>query len=162
MKPTTTTVALTSLATTIALLLTGCCCGDAAKMVTGSTELIQGMRSAPGAQDVRDAGCQEAMVLTPETLKKFTELFAPEESDTSDVDKVTHHMVMCQVPTPDTKMTCKDVAKAYTGAKDVDQKEVVVSVNAQGQEEPVCSGLFNTKGKRLGDADTSSFGNLTE
>ena len=115
--------------------------------------LIVEATNAPGAQEMRDAGCQEAMVTTVSQLTTLVSSFIPEGEGTDDFAAMTASqeiLLFCQVQPWSKAPDCGELARVYGDAVDPDPAQVVVMVQKQGQSDPVCSGYYAPDSTRLG------------
>lgn len=102
--------------------------------------------NGPGAQEVRNAGCPEALVLDMEEMMELIELFADGGMPSLGVGV----MVMCQGSfgeLPD----CGEVAQAYLSAKELPPGDFVVLVKTKSQKGEQCSRRYSETGEDLGD-----------
>lgn len=140
----------------LALWLSGCCCGDAAEMLQSGIELAENMQNAPGAEDLRAAGCSEAMVMSPEVIKGFAEAMGAEKEDMSELENWKDELVICTRSDSLSALDCPKVARVYAGSEGVTSERFGVIVQVEDQEEPVCQGYYNDKGERVGELDEES------
>lgn len=140
----------------LALGLGGCCCGDAAEMFKGGLELAEGMQNAPGAEQLRGAGCSEAMVMTPEAIRRFAVAMGADEEDLDELDEWKEELVMCTREDSLSALDCPKVARVYAEANDAASERFGVIVRVNGQEDPVCQGLYNAEGDHLGELTEES------
>ena len=97
---------------------------------------------APGAEELRKLGCEQAAVFTKEEAADFmTTLgkFAPkEEQGTMEVP-----MIFCNVRIKKDTLTCKDLTLTYASAVSDAPNEVLVLMQTQSfPQQVVCSGLY--------------------
>ncbi len=114
----------------MSLALAGCCGEDISKVMDvakGGINMINEMQNAPEAIAAKGAGCEQAFYVTPEGLKKFVKLVAPD----------------------DKKLACNKVAAAVTESGKVKRK-FAVTVTQQGKDKPICDGMYDKDGKHLG------------
>ncbi|MBH24185.1 MAG: hypothetical protein CMH57_06975 [Myxococcales bacterium] len=113
--------------------------GEVGKVLGSGVEMMQEAQSAPGTDELRGAGCDVAMVITPEILEKFIDVVKDMDTKGFDEDgelpKDTA-MVICTL-NETAKVTCDDAARAYIKAVKPDHN-MMVTVNRQGQEESEC------------------------
>lgn len=96
---------------------------------------------APGADELRKLGCDQAAVFTKEEAAAFMESlgkFAPkEERGTVEVP-----MIFCNVRVKK-ELTCKDLTLSYAAAVSEAPSEVLVLMQTQSfPQKVVCSGLY--------------------
>ena len=102
--------------------------------------------NAPGAQEVREAGCPEAFVLDMGDMTELIDLF----SDGGAKPLSTGVMVLCQGAfgqLPD----CTEVAKAYLKANGRPPGEFMVTVKLKNAKQEQCARRFSEAGEDLGD-----------
>ena len=116
--------------------------------VTGAAvELTREAMRAPGTAELREAGCDQAMVYTPERFRRFFEAANPDREPPS----LHHPLVVCQLregPDPGSDA----VARAYATAVDPRPSAIGVTVQVVGQRQPTCEGLYGPDGASLGAA----------
>lgn len=144
--------------------LAGCCgeCGDglsdAAKVAKGGYQFFIEMSTAPGTEELKKVGCDTPLVLTPEMLERF--LKTVEEVDKNankqQPPNLPYRMVTCQVAKTKTELDCETIARTYGKAVADAPKEFGVTLQVQGGEEPVCAGVYDPKGERLGELDAAA------
>jgi hypothetical protein len=124
-----------------------------AEGVKNGYSLIVEATNAPGAQEMRDAGCQEAMVTTVSQLTTLVTAFVPEGEGTDEfaaMNQSQEILLFCQVQPWSKAPECGELARVYSDAVDPDPAQVVVMVQKQSQSDPVCSGYYAPDGTRLG------------
>lgn len=113
---------------------------------------------APGTQDLRDAGCEVAMVTRLDDMIGFMSQILPEEA----VKKLTgtelgsETLVLCQVSLFTGNEGCADYARVYGAAVPDPPARFIMMVREQGGE-PVCQAYFTPDGTYLGRADEKDF-----
>lgn len=148
--------------------LQSCCgeCGDVAKVMGGTVQLIQEMSSAPGTDELKAAGCDTAMVISPEMMAKFAKTLNDLDSSKNkqqNIPELPYTVVTCQVQRKKAGVDCEAVAKIYGKAATPAPDKFGVTVNVSGQNEPMCAGEFSPEGEKLGEMDkntTSSVGGV--
>lgn len=110
-----------------------------------SVKIMAEAQSAPGTDELRALGCDQAFALDPMKMAKiadrFTDAGAPPPRTPSDIDR----MVMCQVGAFGAAPTCDDAARAYVkGAAPT--RSFTLSVQQQGSSRPHCSGVYSPAG----------------
>ncbi len=140
-----------------AFALAGCCgeCGEGistfGKAAKGTYQLFQEMSTAPGTEELKQLGCDGPMVITPEMLKRFGQtLDEIEPEKTHDMPDLPYRVVTCSVNAKPS-FDCEEVASTYVKAVPDVPAEFGVTLQQQGKQEPVCSGLYSAKGERLGE-----------
>lgn len=116
-------------------------------------ESIVASRDAPGAEELRGAGCDEAMVMEPQVFAKMAEGLAGalgqqspfEQSDA--LDEMPGLFVVCTV-TGSSGMTCAEAARVFREATGWDQP--FMAQVARGGEEP-CQEVYDGQGNLVGD-----------
>lgn len=111
--------------------------GDAAKIMAEA-------QSAPGTDELRALGCQQAFAIDPMKMVKIADRFndagAPPTAMPPDLDRI----VMCQVGSFGAAPSCDDAARAYvTGAAPA--KSFMLTVQQQGGHKQ-CSGVYSPSG----------------
>lgn len=113
--------------------------GDAAKLAAEA-------QNAPGTKELRAAGCQEAMALDTEKMKKLISSFvdagpgaAPEMPGELDTEK----MVVCKASPIGSTPKCDDLAKTYAGAAHL-KGQFMLSV--QQNNATTCTGIYSSSG----------------
>lgn len=140
----------------LALWLSGCCCGDAAEMLQSGIELAETMQNAPGAEELRAAGCSEAMVMSPEAIKGFAEAMGADKEDMGELESWKEELVICTRGDSLSALDCPKVARVYAGSEGVTSERFGVTVQVEGQEEPACQGIYSDKGERIGELNEES------
>jgi hypothetical protein len=107
--------------------------------------LMMSAAKAPGAEQLRKLGCDQAAVFTKEEAAAFMESlgkFAPaEERGTMDVP-----MIFCNVRAKK-ELTCKDLTLSYAATVPEAPNEVLVLMQTQSfPQQVVCSGLYAKDG----------------
>lgn len=101
----------------------------------------EGMR-APGTMELRELGCEHALVVDMARLLGDAARFRDGEPRT---------MVTCDVPPAVEPPTCERAAAVYFGAVDATSDEAVgVRVLREGSSVPACSRLYAPNGADLG------------
>jgi len=122
------------------------------KAVEETAKVAEEGRKAPGAREVRKAGCQDAMVLDPAKLAQVMETMfdagvggAPGEAS---ADGPVH--VICQVGALGQAPECDALARVYVAAAHPTEA-FSVSVQKQGTSKAVCAFLYSSSGARTED-----------
>lgn len=116
-----------------------------------AAELATEAQAAPGTNELRAIGCEQAMALDAAKMQKLMGSFmdggAPPPSAASDVDRI----VMCQVGYG-TAPTCDDAAKAYAKGASAHGKFMLT---VQVSKRTTCSGIYGTGGALVTPLGTS-------
>ena len=113
--------------------------GDAATIMAEA-------QTAPGTNELRALGCEQAMAIDPAKMMKIADRFAdagttPPSATPPDVDRI----VMCQVGAFGSAPTCDDAAKAYVrGASP--RGKFVLTVQKGSSNNKQCSGVYSSAG----------------
>lgn len=123
-----------------------------ASISEGAVAIQQGM-NAPGAAEVRELGCEQAMIVE---LRVFMDMVAPivdEQPDAADDPALDTMMVSCTTSgfSQPTGPECGDVMRAYvSGAGELARDNAFVVVQGGGTGEPYCQGLYAKDGSFIG------------
>ena len=121
-------------------------------------ELVAAASNAEGTEELRDAGCEVAMI---DSADSVIDVIAPLLSDENakyemqssleaqvgrDLEGLV--LVFCTVPqflqdAPE----CTDLARTYGGAVEFPPDDFAVIVAQQGQDSPLCSGIYTPGGE---------------
>ena len=117
-----------------------------------ATKIMAEAQSAPGTDELRALGCEQAMALDPVKLIKIGDRFtdagvAPPSTTPSDV----HMMVVCQVSVLGTAPSCDDAARAYVRGASPSSK-FMLSVQQGSGKHKQCSGIYSPSGTLVGPA----------
>lgn len=120
-----------------------------ARAVGEGIEVSQEAMNAPGTEALREAGCDQAMVMLPEHMERIIHAVEPDGgSEAGEADFPP--MVMCQFRF-DVTLTCERVARVYGDAVPSAPAQFGVQVQKQtGGNRPTCSGLYAPDGTQLG------------
>ncbi|MFW5920530.1 MAG: hypothetical protein ACOCUS_01720 [Polyangiales bacterium] len=118
-------------------------------------EVSQEAMNQPGTDELRAAGCDQAMVMLPEHMKRVMRAVEPDGGTQDDPDFPP--MVICQYQYGggDT-LSCEQVATTYGDAITAPPAELGVQVQRQGGGRPICSGRYGPDGTRLGSLESGS------
>lgn len=114
--------------------------------MTDGAEIIIEAQSAPGTDELRALGCEQALAMDPAKIAKIINRFAdagvpPMPAGGGGFEK----MVMCQMSAYATPPTCDDVARSYIkGASP--RGNFYVQVQQQHHNSPACSGMYTPAG----------------
>lgn len=129
------------------------------------TELIDRAATAPGAASLAAAGCEEAIVLGVEDLKKIAQPLADARAsnrsktpENIDLRTGTDPVVVCATKA-DEPPSCADVAAVYTKNATPAAPYVVTVQNRDGDR---CSERFEATGASLGKVDRPNVPLLVE
>jgi hypothetical protein len=118
----------------------------------GATLLQQAM-NAPGTEELRAAGCGQAMVFArseaAKVLGQLSEEFSAEILKSLSDDTV----IMCTVLRDGTPPECSELAKVYSSAVPGATEHFGVTVQQQGRGKPLCQGSYSRDGSRVGDIE---------
>ncbi|NUO52183.1 MAG: hypothetical protein HOV80_25295 [Polyangiaceae bacterium] len=110
-------------------------------------------RNAPGTDEVRELGCQDAVALDMKELTKVAQRFEDamakrenREPKELDLDDEAAYYVQCS--NPKKKLSCEDVAKTFIKA--VEPKGRIVVGVQTGSSSKECTETFDQTGKKLG------------
>jgi hypothetical protein len=100
---------------------------------------------APGAEELRDAGCEEAGVMDTAAIQRLVESIeaAQDKGERRPVAPMPPTIVFCQFSfgTPD--LDCDDVARVYVGAVERPPTEFAVTVRVKVPRRDVCQGIYD-------------------
>ncbi len=133
-----------------------------AQGVKRGAEWVAVASQAPGTAELREAGCEAAMVseagealdiilttVFPEQEKR-DEARAQLESEAGQANLDELLLVICTLPRFTTEQPgCDELARTYTNAVDRTPDSFYVMVMQQGQNEPSCQGIYSPGGQLL-------------
>jgi hypothetical protein len=121
---------------------------------------------APGTEELRQAGCEAAMVsdagsaldifitLLPEDKRAEARSGLEAEAGTQSLDELV--LVVCTLPRFSTRRpACQDLARHYGDAVPTAPESFYLMVMEQGQNAPTCQGIYAPNGTLL---ETTTFG----
>ncbi len=115
------------------------------KVIGEGAKLGEEARTAPGAQELRRAGCQEAMVLDP---ARMADLIRELGDGGPPTDVTTQpRMIVCQVGVLASAPSCDALAATYVAAAHP-STPFHVTVQTQGGQHPKCAQGYTADGKR--------------
>jgi len=117
------------------------------KVLGEGTKIVQEGMKAPGTPEIRALGCEQAMVLD---MKDFAALMSDILDAGPDAAMPEGLMVTCQVRSASRAPSCDDVAATYVGAVGVARSQFVVSVQQQGNSNPLCQSTYDATGAFVG------------
>jgi hypothetical protein len=108
--------------------------GEAAQLATEAQQ-------APGTNELRAAGCEQALALDSARMQKLGDRFL--DAGVSKQPAEVGFMVMCQMQSSATPPSCEDAVKAYVrGASPKDK--FMLTVTAHGAQ--TCGGIYSPSG----------------
>jgi hypothetical protein len=114
---------------------------------------------APGTAELRESGCETAMVTSFDQMLDLAAEFVPEEakSQVEENPLAEETLVLCLLGGfSDAKVDCAEVARVYGAAVPDSPERFVVVVQKQGRTQVQCQGFFAPDGRFLGDLDRES------
>ena len=116
-------------------------------------ETMAGSQSAPGTQQLRDAGCAVAQVIDlGSAMELFSQRDAPELGETDALMEMT--MVQCVLPRSDTSgLGCDEVAKIYSSAVPDPPDRFFVQVMVQLSSRVDCRVVYSADGTPIAPLD---------
>jgi hypothetical protein len=121
----------------------GALIGESVRMGLAATK-------APGTDELRAAGCDEAMVMDMrDFMKAVSELDKNAEKSPSELDWQT--MVICQVRLGSTKLSCENIARVYGKAVPGAPAKFAVGIQVSLPQQDICRGLYGPDGTKLGE-----------
>jgi hypothetical protein len=119
------------------------------QVVGDAQAAVKAAQNAPGAAELRSAGCNQAMVLDVASFVKSMTKDIP-GANASQIDAGTGLLVQCQIASGE-GMTCAQVAKTYVSAPGHEAEPFTATVaDMQGNEK--CARDFDANGKEIGAA----------
>jgi hypothetical protein len=110
-------------------------------------DVTQEAMRAPGAREMRSAGCMQAMVLTPELVERLFVAMAPDGGAAEARATATIPLAFCAVRRgAPTVPTCEHTARAYASGLETPPSEVAVRVIMQGDSTARCEGVHAADG----------------
>ena len=111
--------------------------------VTKGAQVVVKGTKAPGAEELRGAGCQQALVLSVSEMMEA----ASEFIDAGALDELNVGVaLMCQVPLRSGAPDCAKLAQVYVKAAKPTEA-FMVTVRATGDQKPVCDASFDATGQ---------------
>jgi hypothetical protein len=130
------------------------------KGIVETTELALEATTAPGTDELRAAGCDQAMVTTVGGMMGAISTFVPEQDrDTIDIESHGDEVyVMCQISLFGTAdLDCPGVARIYGAAVTEPPGRFVVMIDDQRDKERRCLGYYDAEGVYVGDVGAPDF-----
>ena len=127
------------------------------KLVAGAREavaLVEEAAQAPGAAELRDLGCDQALITTVGRMSGVLGTFL-EKADLDLGDEVSDEtmLVICNMQGSRGGPGCASIASAYVAATDPAAPFVVLSGDRSGPERSACQGLYDRYGDKLKELD---------
>jgi hypothetical protein len=126
----------------VVMMVVGVFCYKAAKMVG---EVASEGINAPGAAELRSAGCDVGMVMDPLKVMGSFGVDAGTASGGSPL------VVSCTVNAGKSAPTCDDIAKVYVKAVTRAPRSFMGQVQVQGKTKPDCQKIYDETGKYIKD-----------
>lgn len=104
--------------------------------------------NAPGAEELRQAGCPQALVMDMKEAMKLAELFI--DGGLKDSDDLNYLMAACTGKYGDTLPTCEALAPVYAKAVP-SEREFVIEVKINGKQKPECRQRYAGDGTFIAD-----------
>jgi hypothetical protein len=117
------------------------------KVIGEGSKIAQKGMTAPGTTEIRGLGCEQAMVID---MKDFAVLMSDILDAGPDAAMPEGLMVTCQVRGSARAPSCDDVAATYVGAVGTASSQFVVSVQRQGDSNPLCQSTYDADGALIG------------
>jgi hypothetical protein len=113
-------------------------------------KLAQEGVNAPGAAELRAAGCPEALVMDMKAAMAIADTFI--DGGLEEDDELDYLSVTCSAPAGSTAQlpTCDELAPIYAKAAP-SERSFVVEVRRQGKKKPECSKQYSGDGEFLRD-----------
>lgn len=127
----------------VIIVVVGVFCYKAAKMVG---EVATEGLNAPGAAEIRAAGCDMGMVMDP--LKVMGGFGVDASTGTSSDSPI---VVSCTVNAGKAAPSCDEIAKVYVKAVTKAPRKFMSQVQVQGKSKPDCQKIYDENGKYLKD-----------
>jgi hypothetical protein len=119
---------------------------------------------APGTKELRALGCQQAMVMSFEDMRKiFAVLDAGAAAKEEDPPPPFDELVICSVRIMGSAPTCETVSQTYVSAVGPRARPYLVTVSRQGKQKAECSQVRDKDGAFLHDGeDPNAYGPVTQ
>ena len=117
------------------------------KIVGKSVELAKEVQNAPGALELRGAGCMSAAIVRKEKLAELMEILEDDpQRRKKKLEQVNWDIVTCTVRQGGgDDLTCNEVARIY-GEAAPDEEQFMIMIQEQGDRQPRCSGIYGQGG----------------
>ena len=130
-------------------------CAGGVYWVSQNEAVMEGLESitasvnAPGAEELRQAGCTEAMVLDPQVFFRMAGSLSDEIAlDEADTEGLLPGVLVSCTAAGDTQLDCDEVARIYRGAV-ADPGAPFMTQVASGSSDP-CQEVYAADGTHLG------------
>ncbi len=100
--------------------------------------------NAPGAAELRTAGCDVGLVTDLTKVGSMLGLDAGSAATSG-----PRVMVLCQMQGNKAGPSCKQVSAAYRKARDAAGRQFIVQVSARPRSQPLCQEIYSQKGVLL-------------
>ena len=123
---------------------------------------VAGMMNAPGREELRAAGCEEALVMDLRPMAQMARRQAqerggtegaPTDAELAEIEELDQVFALCIFDAKEPTLDCAAVARAYLGAVPEPPPSVAAVVQRSGQDEPVCAQRYDATGRLLGEAE---------
>ncbi|MBW2244849.1 MAG: hypothetical protein JRH01_22950 [Deltaproteobacteria bacterium] len=126
--------------------------------VRAGFDALVAARDAPGAEELRSAGCDEAMIMESavflDMAERFAEMFGEkliEDEDRAGLEGIPSVFVVCSFNVSP-GLDCDEVSRIYREA--ANPTEPFVAQVASAGNDDVCQEVFAADGESLGDLDS--------
>lgn len=110
-------------------------------------KIMSEAQNAPGAKEIRDVGCTQALVVDVERMGKLMDAGGDAVGEFSKV-------ITCQVGLLGTAPTCDQLAKTYVHAAGKPPRGFMVTVTHQRHpQKPTCMKLYSPSGTKVRDLE---------
>lgn len=116
------------------------------KVINEGSKLAEKGINAPGMAELRSLGCAQAIVLDTKDVGALMSDIIDAGFDSGMPDEL---MITCQVRDAAHAPSCDDVASTYVRAVKAASREFAVSVQRQGDNNPICKSTYDTSGALL-------------
>ncbi len=113
-------------------------------MVRDTARVVGESASAPGTKELRDLGCESAMVMD---LNSWLKVFAADAGPPKSTGQL-ELFVICAAGMFKTPPSCEQVAQTYVRAVGSARGPFQVMVQKQGRNKPVCAVCYDQSGAR--------------
>jgi len=127
------------------------------EVARGGMEWLAVATDAPGAEELRGAGCEVAMVNSAGSAIQVIQPLLQGDAEAADAlgelenlgtDLEELTLVVCVLPRLSIgSRECGEFARTYAGAVEFPPDEFALFVMRQGQDQPTCSGLYAPDGE---------------
>ena len=103
---------------------------------------------APGTEELRELGCNQAMIMSAEQARAFADAVTDQPEEVLEQFPEDLTMVICQLNMfSDAEIACDEVARTYVSAIEP-QGRILVQVQ-QGRDSAGCTGIYSSTGELL-------------